>query len=47
MESSFHGLKVATSSTAYYVGGFFQEDEVITLFVRLTEDFGSKQEAID
>jgi hypothetical protein len=42
-----YGLKVAKSSTGYYVGKFFQEDEVITQFVRLTEDFSSKQEAIE
>jgi hypothetical protein len=47
METSFHGLKVAKSSTGYYVGRFFQEDEAITQFVRLTEDFNSKQEAIE
>jgi hypothetical protein len=41
----FHELRVAKSSTGYYVGRFFQEDEVLTQFVRLTDDFSSKQEA--
>ncbi|MDR7079461.1 hypothetical protein J2Y03_004519 [Neobacillus niacini] len=36
METSFYGLKVAKSSKGYYVGRFFQEDEVMTPFVRLT-----------
>jgi hypothetical protein len=40
-------MKVAKSSTGYYVGRFFQEDEVLTQFVRLTDDFSSKQEAIE
>jgi len=47
METSFHGLKVAISSTGFYVGRYFQEDEAITQFVRLTDDFSSKQEAIE
>ncbi|MEY2193686.1 hypothetical protein AB7942_13245 [Neobacillus sp. BF23-41] len=47
METSFHGLKVAISSTGYYVDKYFQEDEVTTQFVRLTDDFSSKQEAIE
>ncbi|MEH7482395.1 hypothetical protein V7157_15195 [Neobacillus drentensis] len=42
METSFHGLKVAISSTGYYVDKYFPEDEVTTQFVRLTDDF-SKQ----
>ncbi|SMQ86801.1 hypothetical protein SAMN05444673_6849 [Bacillus sp. OV166] len=46
METSFHGLKVAKSSTGYFVGRFFQEDEASTKFVRLTDDLSSKQEAI-
>ena len=45
MKASCHGLKVAKSSTGYYVGRFFQEDEAITQFVRLTDDFSNKQEA--
>jgi hypothetical protein len=40
-------LKVAKSSTGFYVGRFFQEDEVLTHFVRLTDDFSSKHEAIE
>ena len=48
METSFHGLKIASASTGFYVGRYFQEDEVITQFVRLTDDFSSsKQEAIE
>ncbi|MBT2728830.1 hypothetical protein J7E63_18090 [Bacillus sp. ISL-75] len=47
METSFHGLKVAISSTGFYVGRYFQEDEVTSQFVRLTDDFSSKQEAIE
>ena len=47
MKASYYGLKVAKSSTGYYVGRFFQEDEVITQFVRLTDDFSSKQEAFE
>jgi hypothetical protein len=47
METSFHGLKVAKSSTGYYVGRFFQEDEVMSQFGRLTDDLSSKQEAIE
>ena len=47
METGFHGLKVAKSSTGYYVGRYFQEDEVTTQFVRLTDDFSRKQEAIE
>jgi hypothetical protein len=47
METSFHGLKVAKSSTGYYVGRFFQEDEVMSQFARLTDDLSSKQEAIE
>jgi hypothetical protein len=47
METGFHGLKVAKSSTGFYVGRFFQEDEVLTHFVRLTDDFSSKHEAIE
>jgi hypothetical protein len=38
METSFHGLKVAKSSTGYFVGRFFQEDEASTKFVRLTDE---------
>jgi hypothetical protein len=40
-------LKVAKTITGFYVGRFFQEDEVFTQFVRLTDDFSSKQEAIE
>lgn len=47
METGFYGLKVAKSSTGYHVGRFFQEDEVLTDFVRLTDDFSSKHEAIE
>lgn len=47
METNIHGLKVAISSGGYYVGRLFQEDEVTTQFVRLTDDFSSKQEAIE
>ena len=47
MKANCHGLKVAKSSTGYYVGRFFQEDEVITQFVRLTDDFSHKQEAFE
>jgi hypothetical protein len=47
METGFHGLKVAKSSTGFYVGRFFQEDEVLTHFVRLTDDFSNKHEAIE
>lgn len=47
MEANYRGLKVAISSGGYYVGRLVQEDEVITQFVRLTDDFGSKQEAIE
>jgi hypothetical protein len=47
MKTSFDGLKVAISSTGYYIGRYFQEDEVITQFVRLTDDLSSKQEAIE
>ena len=47
METGIHGLKVAISSTGFYVGRYFQEDEVFTQFVRLTDDFSSKQEAIE
>jgi len=47
MKTGFHGLKVAISSTGYYVGRYFQEDEVSVKFVRLTDDFSSKQEAIE
>ncbi len=47
METGYHGLKVAKSSTGFYVGRFFQEDEVLTDFVRLTDDFSSKHEAIE
>ena len=32
MKASCHGLKVAKSSTGYYVGRLFQEDEAITQF---------------
>ncbi|MBT2724770.1 hypothetical protein [Bacillus sp. ISL-46] len=46
METSFYGLKVAKSSTGYFVGRFFQEDEASTKFVRLTDDLSSKQEAV-
>ncbi|MBT2730542.1 hypothetical protein J7E63_27340 [Bacillus sp. ISL-75] len=47
MKTSFDGLKIAKSTTGFYVGRFFQEDEVFTQFVRLTDDFSSKQEAIE
>ncbi|MCQ6281033.1 hypothetical protein [Bacillus sp. EB600] len=47
MRTSCHRLKVAKSSTGYYVGRFFQEDESSTLFVRLTDDFIHKQEALE
>jgi hypothetical protein len=47
MKTSFYGLKVAISSTGYYVGRYFQEDEALTQFVRLTDDLSSKQEAIE
>ena len=47
MKSNFHGLRVAILGTGYYVGRYFQEDEVTTQFVRLTDDFSSKQEAIE
>ncbi|MBT2724487.1 hypothetical protein [Bacillus sp. ISL-46] len=47
METSFHGLKVAKSSTGYYVGTYFQEDDATTQSVRLTDNFSSKQEAIE
>jgi hypothetical protein len=47
METGFHRLKVAKSSTGFYVGRLFQEDEVLTLFVRITDDFNSKHEAIE
>jgi hypothetical protein len=46
METCF-GLKVAISSTGYYVGRYFQEDKATTQFVRLTDDLRSKQEAIE
>jgi hypothetical protein len=46
METNFHGLNVAKSSTGYYVGRFIQEDEVLTQFVRLTDDFSSKQKLL-
>jgi hypothetical protein len=47
METGFHGLKIAKSITESYVGRFFQEDEVLAHFVRLTDDFNSKHEAIE
>ncbi|MBT2733692.1 hypothetical protein [Bacillus sp. ISL-7] len=47
METGFHGLKVAKSSTGFYVGRCIQEDEAIKQFVRLTDDLSSKQEAIE
>jgi hypothetical protein len=47
MEINFRGLKVAISNRGYYVGRLFQEDEVLTQFVRLTDDFSSRQEAVD
>ncbi|MCQ6281991.1 hypothetical protein [Bacillus sp. EB600] len=47
MKISCHELQVAKLSTGYYVGRFFQEDEANTLFVRLTDDFIDKQEAIE
>lgn len=47
MKASFHGLKVAKISTGFYVGRYFQEYEAITQFVRLTDDFSSKQEAVE
>ena len=47
METGFPGLKVAKSSTEFYVGRFFQEDKVHTHFVWLTDDFSSKHEAIE
>jgi hypothetical protein len=37
----------AKSSTWFYVGRIFQEDEFPTHFVRLTDDFSSKKEAIE
>jgi hypothetical protein len=40
-------LKVAKSSTGFYVGRFFQEDEVLTHFVRPTDDFSSNHDAIE
>lgn len=46
MKASY-GLMVAISSAGYYVGRYFQEDEAITQFVRLTDDFSSKQEAVE
>jgi hypothetical protein len=46
METSYV-LKVVASSTGFYVGRFFQEDEVFIQFVRLTDDLSSKQEAIE
>ena len=46
MKTSY-GLKVAISSTGYYGGRYFQEDEATTQFVRLTDDFSSKQEALE
>lgn len=42
-----YGLMVAISNIGYFVGRYFQEDEVLTPFVRLTDDFSSKQEAIE
>ncbi|MCQ6280816.1 hypothetical protein [Bacillus sp. EB600] len=39
MKTSGHESKVAKSSTGYYVGRFFQEDEVITQFTPLTDNF--------
>jgi hypothetical protein len=47
MKTSFQGFSIAKSSTGFYVGRFFQEDEAITQFVRLTDDFSSNQEAIE
>jgi hypothetical protein len=47
MKASYYGLKVAKSSTGYYVGRYFKEDEANTLFVRLTDDFSHKKEAIE
>ncbi|MBT2655370.1 hypothetical protein J7E81_08985 [Bacillus sp. ISL-18] len=47
METGFHGLKIAKLNTGYYVGRYFQEDEVSVQFVRLTDDFRNKQEAIE
>jgi hypothetical protein len=47
MKANSYGLKVAKSSTGHYVGRFFQEDEIITQFVRLTDDFSHKQEAFE
>ena len=47
MKASYYGLKVAKSSTGYYVGRYFKEDEANTLFVRLTDDFSHKKEAFE
>jgi hypothetical protein len=42
MKASFHGLKVAISSTGYYVGRYIQEDEATIQFVRLVRLFNKK-----
>jgi hypothetical protein len=47
METAYRGLKVAISSKGYYVGRLFEEDEGLTQFVRLTDDFIKKQEAVE
>ncbi|MGF6947518.1 hypothetical protein QF028_000011 [Neobacillus sp. B4I6] len=47
METSFHGLKVAKSSTGYFVGRFCQEDEASTKFVRLTDEQQTRSHPVD
>lgn len=38
-------LKIAKSSTGYYVGQVFRKDEATLLLVRLIDDFECRQDA--